>query len=126
MTDKNRYKYMLFAFIILSALILVGHYYFFVHKTLVVEEISPDGNYNIKCYAGPEYDQAVVVFETTRQSKTVELYIDNERTPIKASNFDINWKNTGALVRISSYKSEVKDIDLEFKVADKSILTDIN
>lgn len=126
MTDKKRYKYMTFAFIILSALILIGHYYFFVHKTLVLEEISPGGDYKVKCYAGPEYNQAIITFEANIGTKSIELSIANDRRPIKASNFNINWKKSGALVVVSSDRPERNPIEVEFKVSGDSILTDVN
>ena len=63
MEDKRRSAYMIGVFTILSAFILIAHYYFFVHRILVLEEVSPNSKYTIKCYGGPEYDQALVLFE---------------------------------------------------------------
>lgn len=126
MEDKRRSAYMIGVFTILSAFILIAHYYFFVHRILVLEEVSPNSKYTIKCYGGPEYDQALVLFEADIGDKSIELSLASDRKPIDSSNFHIIWKEDGALVIISGDHSEMSPIELEFKVSNDSILTNLN
>lgn len=120
---KNKNKILLSIFMVFSILILIGYYYFFVHKVLVLEEVSPNSEYTIKCYEGPEYNQVLITFESSFESKSREFRIGNDRRPISSNNFHIYWEEDGALVLITGDPSEIKTLKLRFTVIDNEIFS---
>lgn len=120
--DRKKHINLLIVFIILASIILISYYYFFHHRVLVLEEISPDNNYTIKCYEGPEYNKVLIVFETRAASKSKEFTLGNKRMPIGQLNFNVYWQDHGALVLISGDPSEMDPVRLKFTVQEEEIL----
>lgn len=123
MMNRKKNISLLIIFLILAGIIWISYYYFFEHRLLVLEERSPDNEYRIKCYEGPEYNKILIVFETSFGSKSKEFTIGNNRRPINKNNFHVYWESDGPLVLISSDPSEMKVLRLKFTINDKEIFS---